>query len=131
MSGLNNENFVAYLFSEVAGYSKFGSYTGNGNSDGPFVYTGFRPAYVVTKGATFASNWNIFDRTRPAQNVTNGRLFTNLNNVEATGSSTNNQIDLLSNGFKLRGSNADTNNNTDKFVYIAFAESPFKYSRAK
>ena len=121
MSGLNNENFVAYLFSEVAGYSKFGKYKGNGDSDGPFVYTGFKPAYVVTKGATFASNWNIFDNKRNPHNVTNKILFTNLNSVEATGSSSDNQVDFLSNGFKLRGSNVDTNSSGNTFTYIAFA----------
>ena len=128
--GVNGEDYIAYCFSSVEGYSKFGSYTGNGNANGTFIYTCFRPAFVMTKG-TWGGNWNIYDNKRPAINVTNDILYPNLNNVEYDGSSTDNQMDLLSNGFKLRGSDADTNNSGSYFIYIAFAESPFKNARAR
>ena len=131
LSNEPNKDFIAYIFSEVAGYSSFGKYTGNGNSTGPFVYTGFRPAWVLLKGGSFAGNWNLFDEKRPGFNVTNDILYPNLNNAEYDGSPTDNQIDILSNGFKLRGSNVDTNSNTSTFIYLAFAESPFKNSRAR
>tara|TARA_Y100000114_G_scaffold28407_1_gene24199 strand:- start:174 stop:944 length:771 start_codon:yes stop_codon:yes gene_type:complete len=126
-----SEDYVAYCFSEVAGYSKFGSYVGNGNSSGPFTFCGFRPAWVLVKGSSFAGNWNLFDNKRPAINVTNDRLFPNLSSSETDGSPTNNQIDILSNGFKLRGSNVDTNSSGDTYIYLAFAESPFKNARAR
>ena len=126
-----SENYVAYCFSEVKGYSKFGKYTGNASSNGPFCFTGFRPAWVLLKGESFAGNWNLFDNKRPGINVTNDRLFPNLSDAETDGSSVNNQIDILSNGFKLRGSNVDTNSNNDTYIYLAFAESPFKNSRAR
>jgi len=125
----NGEKKIIYCFSEVAGYSKFGSYTGNQNANGSFVYTGFRPAWVLVKG-DWGGNWNLFDNKRPGINVTNDRLFPNLSNTETDGSPTDNQMDLLSNGFKLRGSNIDTNH-TAGFIYLAFAESPFKNSRAR
>ena len=126
----STDKYIAYCFSEVAGYSKFGSYIGNGNADGTFVFTGFRPAWVLTKGI-WGSNWNLFDNKRPGLNVTNDRLFPNLSDAETDGSPSNNQMDLLSNGFKLRGNNADTNMNGETFIYLAFAESPFKNSRAR
>jgi len=122
-------NMVAYCFSEVAGYSKFGSYTGNQNADGIFVFLGFRPAWVLVKG-TWGGNWNLFDNKRPGINVTNDRLFPNLTDAETDGSPTDNQMDLLSNGFKLRGNNNDTNHAAG-FIYLAFAELPFKNSRAR
>jgi hypothetical protein len=127
----NNQNYVAYCFSEVAGYSKFGSYTGNGNSDGPFIPLSFRAAWVLVKGSDFAGNWNLFDDKRPGFNVTNDRLFPNSSGAESDGSPTDNQIDILSNGFKLRGSNVDTNSNGSTYIYLAFAESPFKNARAR
>tara|TARA_B100001559_G_scaffold278552_1_gene250567 strand:- start:251 stop:982 length:732 start_codon:yes stop_codon:yes gene_type:complete len=125
----NNGTYITYAFSEVAGYSKFGSYTGNQNANGTFVFTGFRPAWVLVKG-TWGGNWNLFDNKRPGINVTNDRLFPNLGDAETDGSPTDNQMDLLSNGFKLRGSNNDTNHSAG-FIYLAFAEAPFKNSRAR
>ena len=123
----NGESMVAYCWHSVPGYSAFGYYKGNAtggpnNIAGPFVYTGFKPAFVLTKGHNFGSNWNLFDSKRPGQNVVNDRLFPNLNNAELDGSTGGNQIDMVSNGFKLRGSNADTNNNNSNFIYMAFAE---------
>ena len=122
-------NYVAYVFSEVAGFSKFGKYTGNQNADGAFVFTGFRPALVITKG-TWGGNWNMYDNSRNSFNVANKTLYPNLSNAESTESSSGNQMDLLSNGFKLRGSDNDTNHAAD-FIYLAFAESPFKNARAR
>ena len=127
---LSGEDHIAYCFSGVEGYSKFGTYKGNGNSSGAFVFTGFRPAYVLVKGKDFAGNWNLFDNERPGFNVTNDRLFPNLSDAETDGSPSNNQIDIVSNGFKMRGSNVDTNSNGSTYVYLAFAEAPFKNSRA-
>ena len=122
-----NERMIAYCWHSVPGYSAFGYYKGNAtggpnNIAGPFVYTGFKPAFVLTKGHNFGSNWNLFDSKRPGQNVVNGRLFPNLTNAETAGSTGDNQMDMVSNGFKLRGSNADTNNNNSNFIYMAFAE---------
>lgn len=121
---------MAYCFASVEGYSKVGTYTGNNNADGPFIYTGFKPQWVATKG-TWGSNWNIFDNKRPSEyyNVTNDRLFFNLANAEIDGSPTDNQVDLLSNGFKMRGNNDDTNKAAG-FIYLALAEAPFKYANA-
>ena len=128
-TGGSSKEFIAYCFNSVAGYSKIGSYKGNQDADGTFVYTGFRPAWVVVKG-DWGGNWNLFDNKRPGYNVTNDRLFPNLNDAETDGSPTGNQMDFLSNGFKLTGSNVDTNHSAT-FIYLAFAEAPFKYSRAR
>ena len=128
----SGDDYIAYLFASVKGYSKINSYLGNGNANGLFVYTGFKPAWVMTKRAIGgSSNWNIFDKKRPGYNVTNVRLFANITNAESDGSPTNNQVDLLSNGFKMRGNNADTNGSGDTYIYLAFAESPFKYANAR
>tara|TARA_R100001224_G_C3930565_1_gene118582 strand:- start:42 stop:581 length:540 start_codon:yes stop_codon:yes gene_type:complete len=125
----SSRTYAMFCFSEVSSYSKFGTYKGNGNADGTFIYTGFKPAFVFTKG-TWGGNWNIYDNKRPGINVTNDILYPNLSNAEYDGSSSDNQMDLLSNGFKLRGSDADTNNSAQSFIYLAFAESPFKNNRA-
>jgi hypothetical protein len=125
--GSTNENtkkYIAYCWCEVPSFSKFGSYTGNGNADGPFVHLGFRPAFVLVKGNSFAGNWNLWDIKRPGYNVTNDILYPNLSNAEYDGSPTDNQIDILSNGFKFRGSNVDTNSSGSTYVYMAFAEQP-------
>ena len=123
----NGESMVAYCWHSVPGYSAFGYYKGNAtggpnNIGGPFVYTGFKPAFVLTKGHNFGSNWNLFDSKRPGQNVVNDRLFPNLTSAELDGNDSGNQMDMVSNGFKLKGSNADTNNNNSNFIYMAFAE---------
>ena len=115
-------NFVLYCWAEIPDYSKFGSYTGNQNADGTFVFTGFRPALVITKGE-WGGNWNMYDNSRNSFNVANKTLYPNLSNAESTESSSGNQMDFLSNGFKLRGSDNDTNHSAD-FIYLAFAEQP-------
>ena len=115
---------VTYCFAEKKGYSKFGSYTGNGSTDGTFVYTGFRPAWVMIKRTDSADNWVINDNKRLGYNVDNNELFANLNNAEDT----NNVIDLLSNGFKLRHSAGRHNGSGGSYIYMCFAESPFTTS---
>jgi len=125
--------YVAYCFAPVVGYSSFGSYTGNGSTDGPFVYTGFRPRWVMIKratGTTGGSDWLVYDALRPGYNLTDLFLKPNTSDAEQSGSS-NNPVDLLSNGFKLRWSTANSNASGDTFIYAAFAESPFNYSRAR
>jgi hypothetical protein len=124
LTGSNGQNYVAYCFAPKQGYSKFGSYKGNGNADGPFIYTGFKPAFVIMKNtADGGASWQLFDNKRNTFNQMNGRLFPNLSNAESTDA--NNNIDFLSNGFKMRTSNGDTNSSGVTFIYMAFAESPF------
>ena len=124
-AGTNGSSMVAYCFASVEGYSKFGSYTGNGNADGTFVYTGFRPAWIMTKSTASTSNWEMFDNKREGYNVDNDALWANTNAAEKTA----NQIDFVSNGFKLRI--ATDPNVAETFIYMAFAESPFKYANAR
>ena len=118
----NGEDYVAYCWAEIPGFSKFGRYKGTGNSNGSFINVGFKPAWVLVKGEDFAGNWNLFDIKRPGVNPINDRLFPNLSSSELDGSSSNNQIDIYSNGFKLRGSNVDTNSAGSTYLYMAFAE---------
>ena len=126
-----NENYVAYLWSEVASFSKFGSYTGNGSTDGPFVFCGFRPAYVWLKGSTFASNWNAYDSARDKYNITDDLLRLNSAAAEVSDYGATAGLDLLSNGFKLRTSSGDWNSSGQTFVFAAFSETAFKYSNAR
>jgi len=129
----SGDNMISYCFSEVEGYSKFGSYTGNGSSDGRFVFTGFRPAFLITKNTNNSYAWMLFDVKRSSFNDINDYLFPNSNDAEGTGSSTIN-VDFLSNGFKWRGSSSGNNyinKSGDTFIYLAFAESPFKNARAR
>jgi hypothetical protein len=122
------DNYVAYCFAPVVGYSSFGSYTGNGSADGPFVYTGFRPRWIMVKRSDSTGNWTIKDTSRPGYNVTNLNLFSNLSIAETT----EYPVDLLSNGFKVReGTFSDWNTNGGTYVWAAFAESPFQYARAR
>ena len=127
-SNQSGQSIISYCFSEVAGYSKFGSYTGNGSSDGTFVFTGFRPAWVLLKRTDTTSNWILHDSKRDGFNVTNEILYPNTNEVE-----TNNavDIDIVSNGFKLRSSGGAHNASGGTYIYLAFAESPFKNARAR
>lgn len=123
-------NQVMYCWTPIAGFSAFGSYTGNGSTDGPFVYTGFRPKFVMVKGSSFVSNWFIEDSARNGYNVNDGvALRPNLSNAE-DGTTTYN-IDILSNGFKLRSSAGDSNTSGATFIYAAFAENPTKNALAR
>ena len=124
----NTETYVAYCFSEVKGYSKFGSYTGNGNADGAFIYTGFKVAWLMIKRTDSAQNWILTDNTRNTFNVASKRLFPNLSDAEATSSGTN-DFDLLSNGFKCRTNHVEINTSGGTYIYFAFAENPFVSSK--
>jgi hypothetical protein len=130
-AGVNesSKTYVAYCFAEIAGYSKFGSYVGNGSADGPFVYCGFRPRYVCVKRTDVASDWHLYDTARDIYNQSNLVLKPNLAGAES--SPANTPIDFLSNGFKLRGTDAGTNGSANNFIFMAFAETPFNYSRAR
>jgi len=126
----NTSTYIAYCFAEVEGYNKFGSYTGNGSADGVFVYTGFRPAFVLFKRSDASGNyWTIRDTARNPSNESQLSLYPNVSDAEATSSTGG--IDILSNGFKLRGAASDGNTNGGTYIYMAFAESPFKYSNAR
>jgi hypothetical protein len=126
----NNVTFVAFLWHSVEGYSRFGKYTGNGNADGPFVYLGFKPAFVLTKRTDDADNWRLTDNARdPFNNAAIGGLKANATDSEAdTG---NRNFDYLSNGFKVRETDVDMNADGGNYIYMAFAEIPFKYSNAR
>jgi hypothetical protein len=128
-NGTSQSNtYIAYCFAGVDGFSKFGSYTGNGSTDGPFVYTGFRPAFVMVKKTNATQSWAMMDNKRTANyNDVDGRLFADLSNAEATGAAS----DFLSNGFKLRGTQSSSNGSGDSYIYMAFAENPFKTARAR
>ena len=121
-------DWVCYAFAEVEGYSKFGSYTGNGSStDGPFVYTGFRPAFVMFKRTNSTENWLITDNARNTSNVITNRLYPNLSAAEDSGT----PVDFLSNGFKIRAGAATPNVSGGTYIYMAFAENPFKNALAR
>jgi hypothetical protein len=122
-SGLDDGGtMIAYCFAEKQGYSKFGSYTGNGNADGTFVYTGFRVGWLMIKNASTGSTyWTICDSKRDGFNDNNHRLFPNENDAE----STSNPWEMYSNGFKMTTTGSYVNSSGDTFIYMAFAESPF------
>jgi len=122
-----NADYVAYCFASKQGYSKFSSYKGNGNVDGPFVYTGFKPAWVMFKDITNASSWWILDNKRNPSNLVNKLLSANANSTEST-STAYAACDFVSNGFKIRTTQAETNQNGSSYVYMAFAENPFTTS---
>ena len=125
----SGDNFVAYCFAPIAGYSAFGSYVGNGVADGPFIYTGFRPRYFILKNITSAQSWSVQDTSRSPYNVGSAVLLPNSSSAELTGTDF---VDILSNGFKIRHSSSGNNNNSgDTYIYMAFAENPFKYSLAR
>ena len=113
---------ILYAWTGKQGFSKFGSYAGNANADGPFVYTGFRPARIMIKNTNDASTWMIMDNKRSGYNPTNNRLYANTTGAEE---SAVDRFDILSNGFKVRTADSDTNRSGDPFIYMAFAEAPF------
>ena len=119
----SSRTYVAYCFGEIPGYSSISSYSGNGNADGPFVFTGFAPAYVLWKNRTTAGNhWIVADRARSPGNVSVERLFPDLTNAENTSTAI---CDFLSNGFKIRSTMGEINTSGDTIIYMAFAENPF------
>ena len=113
-------NYIAYAFTPIQGFSKFGSYTGNGNADGPFVYTGFKPAFLLKKG-TGSGDWHISDNKQNSSNAHDNALRPNENNATETG----NTVDFLSNGFKIRNTGGSWNSDGNSYVYAAFAHHPF------
>jgi hypothetical protein len=130
----NGNNYVAYCFAPVTGYSSFGSYTGNGSADGPFVYTGFRPRWIMVKcsstnnGYTF---WDINDAARSDYNSLSRTLCANLSDAEDSANIGTPNIDILSNGFKIRTTGSAKNLSSQTYIYAAFAENPFQYARAR
>ncbi|NBW22168.1 MAG: hypothetical protein EBR82_80875 [Caulobacteraceae bacterium] len=123
--------YVAYCFAPVVGYSSFGSYTGNGSSDGPFVYTGFRPKFVLVKNITTAGTfWGIMDSARDPYNA-GGRLLYPNSSIAEEDYTTSYPDDFLSNGFKPRNAGTVFNSSGSTYIYAAFAESPFNYARAR
>jgi hypothetical protein len=125
----NGTTFVAYCFAEVPGFSRFGSYTGNGSADGPFVFCGFRPRWIMVKATDIAGySWEIFDVSRNPSNVSANTLHANVPDSEYT---TLGQIDILSNGFKPRNTRPEVNNGGSNYIFAAFAENPFKHSLAR
>ena len=125
----NGSNHVAYCWAPIAGYSAFGSYTGNGNADGTFVHTGFSPKFVMVKRTDSGNNWFIVDAKRNAHNLTNNQLQPNASSAESSNFDFN--VDIVANGFKLRTAYDASNASGGKFIYAAFAEHPFKHSLAR
>lgn len=123
----NAATYVAYLFANVPGFSKFGSYTGNASADGPFVNCGFRPRWIMMKMTSSTGGWFLFDAARSDYNVADDYLQANTASVEGTFAS----VDFLSNGFKLKAAASDPNTSAATYIYAAFAENPFKYARAR
>jgi hypothetical protein len=126
-NNINAGTMVAYCWAEIAGYSRFGSYTGNGAADGPFVYTGFRPRWIMIK-STGTESWGIWDSVRNDYNFADDFLLAQSSNGEQNGPQ---GVDFLSNGFKVRGNYAINNSSGQAYIFVAYAESPFKYSRAR
>jgi hypothetical protein len=121
-----NDNNIGYVFAEKQGFSKFGSYTGNGSSDGPFVYTGFRPGFFMIKRTDTTTNWIMYDTVRQPYNTTNpGPIYANLSSAEES-NVTLTAFDILSNGFKTRNTSswAESNASGGTYIYMAFAENP-------
>ena len=129
----SGQTYVSYHFHSVDGYSKVGSYTGNGNADGTFVYTGFKPMMVIYKRSSAGEDWYIRDTARDPTNPGGNSLTINsgASTSNNCGSSGNTCIDYLSNGFKLRGTDTQSNDNGSTYIYIAFASVPFKFSNAR
>jgi len=127
-TNFSTNTMVAYCFAQVAGYSAFGSYTGNLSSDGPFIYLGFKPAFVMIKSTVDSTrNWSIWDNKRDTYNVVTDRLLPNDSSAEIVAD----DLDFLSNGFKIRRTGGDFNLSGSNYIYMAFAESPFKYALAR
>ena len=119
---VNQDTMVAYFWTPIEGFSKFGNYTGNGSADGPFVYTGFRPAFVMTKRTNSTGDWRMHDTARVPHNPFTGYLRASTNEAELSGG----DFDFLSNGFKIRNNGGEINASGGAFIYMAFAEQPFQ-----
>jgi hypothetical protein len=124
-----SQTMVAYCFAAVSGYSAFGSYTGNGSTDGPFVYLGFRPRFIIYKiSSGTTGNWKMHDTSRGTYNADSPELLAESSAAEGASSGL---FDLLSNGFKLRTTSSNYNGSGNTYIYMAFAENPFKLSLAR
>jgi hypothetical protein len=128
--GITGNNYIAYLFAEVEGFSKMGSYTGNGSADGPAIWTGFRSRWVMIKRTDTTGNWVLIDTARNTSNLSNFVLYGNLSQAEDA-PSVGRVIDILSNGFKLRGTDSDVNTSGGTYIFVAIAETPVKYANAR
>ena len=117
-------NQIAYCWAEVEGFSKFGNYTGNGSADGPFIWCGFKPAFILVKEITAARDWQVWDSVRSPVNVANDLLFPNASLAEGV-NDPNNGVDIIANGFKIRGSGSGCNQSSNTYIFMAFAEHPF------
>ena len=119
---MSGDKMICYAWHEVDGYSKFGSYSGNNSTDGPFIYTGFRPAFIMVKKTNATASWTMQDTTRDSINPSDKVLQTDLADAEVTGFL---EIDFLSNGFKFRSADNQHNASGGSYIYFAFAEHPF------
>jgi hypothetical protein len=122
----SGDDLVAYVFAPIQGYSKIDSYIGNNSTNGTFVYTGFKPAWLLIKRTDSTTDWRIFDNKRDSDNVVKGRLFPNTSGSENT---SQDSLDFYSNGFKLKNTNSGSNGSGGEFIYMAFAEHPFVSSK--
>ena len=120
-TNVSTDKIIAYCFTGIKGYSKFGSYTGNGNADGTFVYTGFKPAFIMLKPTSTTGNWFILDNKRSSFNVMDKYIRANQSSAEATFS----MMDFVSNGVKIITSDSSINGSGVSYIYMCFAESPF------
>ena len=129
----NGNTYVSYCWASISGFSKIGYYTGNGSTDGTFVYTGFRPKFIMIKNTAATQDWDIRDTSRDTYNASQYELYANQSSAEVNSGSRSptNYLDILSNGFKLRGTNPETNNSGTTYIYAAFAENPFKNALAR
>ena len=125
----DNENFnggmTYFVWTDIPGYSAFGDYVGNSSSDGPYIYTGFRPSMILYKCATTTGNWHFRDTTRSVYNPAEAALYANLQYVESTPGNSGNYVDILSNGFKIRNGDGDQNTSGQTYIWAAWAENPF------
>ena len=124
--GVDNDTSqeIIYAFKSIKGFSKFGRFTGTGSSNGPFIYTGFKPAFIITRRASGATgDWQLYDNKRTPFNVADTILFPNGNTADSQASGYS--MDILSNGFKIRTDNSNKNNSGSGYIYLAFAEMPF------
>jgi len=129
-TNVGSNNYIAYAFHSVEGFSKIGAYVGNGLADGPFVYTGFRPAFILIKRTDDVASWHLFDNKRSGYNEKNDFLLANLTDAEYSGT-TYPRFNLLSNGFKAINNSTNTNASGGTYIYMAFAEAPFKNALAR
>jgi hypothetical protein len=121
----DSDAMIAYVWNSVQGFSKFGSYEGNGNADGPFVYLGFKPAFLIYKPIDATDNWEMHDNKRDTINPMETLLYANLSNAEGGPSGITDRLDFLSNGFKILDSGGHINTSGNTYIYMAWAEAPF------